>query len=65
MPTAKPRITIYIDEEDLSFLRVWAEREDRSVNNLVLRLIKQAIGFERAASSTVKQQIGEENDANQ
>ncbi|MUG91307.1 hypothetical protein F7734_01920 [Scytonema sp. UIC 10036] len=52
MPSAKPRITIYIDDEDLTFLRDWAEREDRSVNNLVLRLIKTAIGFERAASST-------------
>jgi hypothetical protein len=45
MPSSKPRITIYIDEEELQFLKEWAGREDRSLNNLTLRIIKQAIAL--------------------
>jgi len=43
MPSSKPRVVIYVEPEQLEFLKSWAKNERRSVNNLVLMLVDDAI----------------------
>jgi predicted transcriptional regulator len=43
VPTDKPRVTVYLDEDVKTDLEKLAEAYDRPVSNYVLRLIKQAI----------------------
>lgn len=43
MPTSKPRVVVYLDDEVKSDLEKLAEVNDRPVSNFVLRLIKSAI----------------------
>ncbi|MUG91092.1 hypothetical protein F7734_00675 [Scytonema sp. UIC 10036] len=43
MPSKKPKLMIYLDQEKLNFLKGWAESEHRSVNNLITMLLDQAI----------------------
>ncbi|MEM9216416.1 MAG: CopG family transcriptional regulator [Cyanobacteria bacterium P01_F01_bin.150] len=43
VPSDKPRVTVYLDEEVKSDLEKLAEFNDRPVSNFVLRLIKDAI----------------------
>lgn len=42
-PTKKPKISIYISEEQKKILGEWAESETRSISNLVNHLIEQGI----------------------
>ncbi|NEP17571.1 MAG: ribbon-helix-helix protein, CopG family [Leptolyngbya sp. SIO4C1] len=49
MPSDKPRITLYIDQELKDALEVLAERDDRSVSNYVIQLIKLDVARARAA----------------
>ena len=42
VPTRKPRISVVVDEELLKYLEQWAASEERSVSNLVLKIIKDA-----------------------
>ncbi|MBD2054791.1 ribbon-helix-helix protein, CopG family [Oculatella sp. FACHB-28] len=43
MPSDKPRVTVYIDEEIKNDLEKLAKASDRPISNLVLVLIKEAI----------------------
>jgi hypothetical protein len=43
VPTRKPRISVVIDEDLLRYLEQWAGSEERSVSNLVVVLLKQAV----------------------
>jgi hypothetical protein len=43
MPSTKPRVVVYLDEETLDKLKAWAEEERRTVNNLVKIFIEDAI----------------------
>lgn len=43
MPSKKPRVVIYLNEETKVILDKWAEDERRTVNNLVNLLIEDAI----------------------
>ena len=43
MPTSKPRVVVYVDEELKKDLEKLAEARDRTVSNFVLTLIKSAI----------------------
>ena len=43
MPSEKPRITVYLDEDIKDDLEELARLNDRPVSNFVLTLIKQAI----------------------
>ncbi len=43
MPSEKPRVTIYLDEDIKADLEKLAEANDRPVSNFVLVLIKEAI----------------------
>jgi hypothetical protein len=42
VPTRKPRISVVVDEELLEYLESWARSEERSVSNLVLKLLRDA-----------------------
>lgn len=43
VPSDKPRITLYIDQDLKESLEVLAERADRSVSNYVVQLIRQDV----------------------
>ena len=43
VPTRKPRISVVVDEELLRYLEQWANSEERSVSNLVVYQLKQAV----------------------
>ena len=43
MPSDKPRVTLYLDEEIKADLEKLAKLNDRPVSNYVLTLVKQAI----------------------
>ncbi|MBD2072694.1 ribbon-helix-helix protein, CopG family [Phormidium sp. FACHB-592] len=43
MPSEKPRVTIYLDDETKTDLEKLAKANDRPVSNFVLVLIKEAI----------------------
>jgi CopG-like RHH_1 or ribbon-helix-helix domain, RHH_5 len=43
VPTRKPRISVVVDEELLKYLEQWADSEERSLSNLVLKVIKDAV----------------------
>ncbi|MGB3494791.1 MAG: hypothetical protein WBA57_18830 [Elainellaceae cyanobacterium] len=43
VPTDKPRVTVYLEEDIKTDLEKLAQVHDRPVSNYVLRLIKQAI----------------------
>ena len=43
MPSKKPRVVIYLNEETKIVLDKWAEDERRTVNNLINLLIEDAI----------------------
>jgi metal-responsive CopG/Arc/MetJ family transcriptional regulator len=43
VPTRKPRISVVVDEELLKYLEQWADSEERSLSNLVLKIIKDAV----------------------
>lgn len=43
MPTEKPRVVVYVDEEVKAVLEKLAALDDRPVSNYVLQLIKQDI----------------------
>lgn len=42
-PTKKPKISIYISEEQKKILEEWADNETRSISNLVNHLIEKGI----------------------
>jgi hypothetical protein len=43
VPTRKPRISVVVDEDLLRYLEQWASSEERSISNLVVFLLKQAV----------------------
>lgn len=43
VPTKKPRITAVVDEEIQQYLEEWATDEERTLSNLVVVILKQAI----------------------
>lgn len=43
MPSQKSRVTIYMDDETLEKLKLWADEERRTVTNLVKIFIEDAI----------------------
>jgi len=43
VPTRKPRISVVVDEELLKYLERWADLEERSLSNLVLKIIKDSV----------------------
>ena len=43
MASTKPRITLYIDKEDMERLERWADSEYRTVSQLVMVFIKKAL----------------------
>ena len=48
MPTEKPRIVVYVDEDIKAAVEQLAGEDDRPVSNYVLQLIKQDIAAARA-----------------
>jgi uncharacterized protein (DUF1778 family) len=42
VPTRKPRISVVVDEELMKYLEQWADAEERSLSNLVLKIIRDA-----------------------
>lgn len=54
VPSRKPRIAVLVDEDLLEYLQQWAESEERSLSNLVLLLIKQAVEEKRAEASSTE-----------
>lgn len=51
MPSKKPKVMIYIDQGKLDYLREWAEKEHRSVNNLITMLLDEMITNHQQSSS--------------
>ncbi|HEY9881484.1 MAG TPA: hypothetical protein V6D29_23725 [Leptolyngbyaceae cyanobacterium] len=47
MPTEKPRVVVYMDEQIKADLEKLAARDDRPVSNFVLQLIKREIAEAR------------------
>lgn len=47
MPSKKPRVMVYLSEEDKKELDQWAKEETRTVNNLITRLIENALAEKR------------------
>jgi hypothetical protein len=43
MTTKKPRLTIYLTQEKRTYLEKWAEKDKRTLSNLVGLLIDEAI----------------------
>ncbi len=43
MTTKKPRMTIYLSQEQRNYLEEWADKEKRTLSNLVGVLIDKAI----------------------
>lgn len=54
VPSRKPRIAVLVDEDLLEYLQQWAESEERSLSNLVLLLIKQAVEEKKAEASATE-----------
>lgn len=54
VPSRKPRIAVVVDEDLLEYLQQWAESEERSVSNLVLFLLKQAVEQREAKNAESK-----------
>lgn len=54
VPSRKPRIAVLVDEDLLEYLQQWAESEERSLSNLVLLLIKQAVEEKKAETSAIE-----------
>lgn len=54
VPSRKPRIAVLVDEDLLEYLQQWAESEERSLSNLVLLLIKQAVEEKKAEASSTE-----------
>lgn len=54
MPSTKPRVVVYLDEETLDKLKAWAEEERRTVNNLVKIFIEDAIANKEQKQSNQK-----------
>jgi len=43
MPSTKNRVVIYVDPDNLDFLKKWAKEDHRTVSNLVSMLVDEAI----------------------
>jgi len=43
MASSKPRVTLYIDKEDMERLERWADSEYRTVPQLVMVFVKKAL----------------------
>jgi hypothetical protein len=43
MASSKPRITLYVDKEDMEYLGTWADSEYRTVPQLVMVFVKKAL----------------------
>lgn len=54
VPTRKPRISVVVDEELLKYLEEWANSEERSLSNLVLKIIKDAAELREPAEPKLK-----------
>lgn len=68
MPSDRPRVVVYVDEEIKADLERLAASQDRPVSNFVLQLIKQAIAAGKASGAiptgvvkTLKAENGEGN----
>lgn len=59
VPTRKPRISVVVDEELLQYLEQWAEIEERSISNLVVFLLKQAVESKKARQAENKREADE------
>jgi uncharacterized protein (UPF0254 family) len=49
--TNKPRMNFTLGDEEKSFIDMWAEEEDRSVANLLERIVKDAIAKKKGVST--------------
>lgn len=54
VPTRKPRISVVVDEDLLRYLEQWADSEERSISNLVVFLLKQAVEAKKSQASEKK-----------
>jgi hypothetical protein len=54
MPSKKPRVMVYLSEENKQELDDWADEERRSVNNLITLLIEDALSKRRQSAKTKK-----------
>jgi hypothetical protein len=43
MATKKPKVSIYLSEEQKEALEAWAKREKRSISNLISVLVDEAL----------------------
>ncbi len=55
MPSKKPRVMVYLSEEDKTDLDKWAKEERRTVNNLITLLIEDALSKRRKKPRQVKE----------
>jgi predicted DNA-binding protein len=55
MTTKKPRLTIYLSQEKRDYLEQWAEKDKRTLSNLVGLLIDEAIEKHQEEVETKKQ----------
>jgi hypothetical protein len=54
MPSKKPRVMVYLSEENKQELDDWADEERRSVNNLITLLIEDALSKRRKSAKAKK-----------
>lgn len=47
MPSNKPRVVLYMDEDTLEELKEWADEERRSVTNLIKIFIEDALAMKK------------------
>ncbi|WP_374877405.1 hypothetical protein [Microseira sp. BLCC-F43] len=52
MPSSKPRITLYMDEEDMDSLEQWAKDEFLTIGQLTKVIVKRAIAQYRKQCET-------------
>ena len=51
VPSKKPRIAAVVDEEIQQYLEEWANEEERTLSNLVVVILKQAIEARKQAKT--------------
>jgi len=54
VPSKKPRIAAVVDEEIHQYLEEWANEEERTLSNLVVVILKQAIEARKQAQAGKK-----------
>ncbi|HEY9673827.1 MAG TPA: hypothetical protein V6D11_20470 [Waterburya sp.] len=54
MATKKPKVSIYLTDEQKAALEDWARREKRSISNLISVLVDEALSRQKQKDSAQK-----------